>query len=69
MKQGDLVEILSYRAQVRYEVVDISGSYGYITEGPDMFGFIQRCYVFVPKYNQSWWIDTVDLELADNEIN
>ena len=69
MKKGDLVEVLSYRAQIRYEVKNISGSYGYIADEPQMFGFIQRCYVYVPKYNQSWWIDTVDLELVDNEIN
>ena len=64
MKKGDMVEILNHRLRVRYETKDVSGSYGLITRGPEMFGFIQRCCVFFPKYGIDDWVDVMDMELA-----
>ena len=50
MKKGDMVEILNHRMKVRYESKDVDGEYGFITRGPEMFGFIQRACVFFPKF-------------------
>tara|TARA_R100000030_G_C3189038_1_gene107875 strand:+ start:130 stop:339 length:210 start_codon:yes stop_codon:yes gene_type:complete len=69
MKKGDLVEILNHRTQIRYERKDMTGEYGLITRGPEMFGFIQRCCVFFPKYGIDDWVDVMDLELAVDATN
>ena len=64
MKKGDMVEVLNHRMKIRYKHLDVSGSYGLITRGPEMFGFIQRCCVFFPKYGIDDWVDVMDMELA-----
>lgn len=64
MKKGDMVEILNHRMKVRYESKDVDGEYGFITRGPEMFGFIQRACVFFPKYGTHDWVDVADMELS-----
>jgi hypothetical protein len=69
MKKGDLVQVFNHRMKIRYKHLDVSGSHGLITRGPEMFGFIQRCCVFFPKYGIDDWVDVMDMELAVDATN
>jgi len=64
MKKGDLVQVFNHRMKIRYKHLDVSGSHGLITRGPEMFGFIQRACVFFPKYGTHDWVDVTDMELS-----
>jgi hypothetical protein len=65
MKTGDIVKILNFKAQVRNGKKDLSGSHGLLRGNPELFGFVHRCYVYVPKLQNSFWIDMDDLQLIE----